>query len=46
MTTQTRTVDAFPVAPEALGLPGEAELARLAARMFNEAPGFPEPDRA
>ncbi|MDR0672315.1 MAG: SufS family cysteine desulfurase [Zoogloeaceae bacterium] len=38
MTTRINTVDAFPAAPEALGLPGEAELARLAARFFNEPP--------
>ena len=45
MTTRINTVDAFPVAPEALGLPGEAELARLAARLFNEAPGSLTRDR-
>lgn len=38
-------VPVAPPAPESLGLPGEAELARLASQFFNELPGEWEPGK-
>ncbi|MDR3213337.1 MAG: cysteine desulfurase [Azoarcus sp.] len=46
MTTHISIADASPVTPEALGLPGEAELAQLAARFFNAPPAPLELDEA
>ncbi|MDR1423934.1 MAG: cysteine desulfurase [Azoarcus sp.] len=43
MTIPTNTVDLAGFSPEALGLPGEAELARLAARLFDTQPGIAVP---
>ena len=43
MTIPTNIVDLAGFSPEATGLPGEAELARLAARLFDAKPGIAVP---